>query len=85
MISVVCVCLMLVLAGAQAIHAHPASFGTNDHDCSVCSVIHASAVVTSSYQVAPLLGPAIAASATDPCNQTLLLVRSLDIRPPPSV
>jgi len=84
-ISVVCVCLMLALAGAQATHLHSASSAPDNHDCSVCSIIHSGAIATVAYQVAPLLARSVATPAKDPATQTLLLVRSLSIRPPPAV
>jgi hypothetical protein len=75
---------MLLLAGVQAMHSHAAT-DSGDHDCSVCSVIHAGAVVTSAFQVAPLFAPSPAPFADDLSTQTLLLVNLLYIRPPPSL
>jgi hypothetical protein len=85
LVSVVCVCLVLLLAGAQATHLHLAGTGPDNHDCSVCSVIHAGAVVTVTYQVTPLFARSLAAPTKDPSPETLLLVRAAYIRPPPSV
>ena len=84
-ISAVCVCLMLALAGVQATHLHPASSAPDNHDCSVCSVLHSGAIATVAYQMAPLFARFIAPPAKDPSTETLFLVRSLYIRPPPAV
>ena len=76
---------MLALAGVQATHIHPASSAPDNHDCSVCSVIHSGAIAAVAYQMAPLFARSLATPAKDPASQILLLVRSLSIRPPPAV
>jgi hypothetical protein len=81
-VSILCVFLVLLISGVQATHVHPDSAR---HDCSLCLVAHAGAIVTADFDVTPQLLPARMESAREPRLQSRLVSSSLYIRPPPSV
>ena len=81
-VSVLCVFLVLLVSGVQATHVHP---DTAKHDCSLCLVAQAGAIVTSSFHSTPVLLPSRMEVASEPQVGSRLVTSSLYIRPPPSV
>jgi len=81
-VSILCVFLVLMISGVQATHVHPDSA---KHDCSLCMVAHAGALVTADFDVTPQWLPARMESAREPRLLSRLLSSFLYIRPPPSV
>jgi hypothetical protein len=81
-VSLLCVFLVLLVSGVQATHVHP---DTVKHDCSLCLVAQAGAIVTSSYHTTPVLLPSRIEVATETQVGSRLVSSSLYIRPPPFV
>jgi hypothetical protein len=81
-VSLLCVFLVLLVSGVQATHVHPDSA---KHDCSLCLVAQAGAIVTSGFHAVPVLLPSRVEAADEPQLRSRLVSSSLYIRPPPSV
>lgn len=81
-VSVLCVFLVLLVSCVQATHVHP---DTSKHDCSLCLVAHAGAIVTTDFHAVPVLLPTRIEVASEPQLRSRLVTSSLFIRPPPSV
>ena len=81
-VSVLCVFLVLLVSGVQATHVHP---DTAKHDCSLCLVAQAGAIVTSSYNSAPVLLPSRMEVASETQVGSRVVTSSIYIRPPPLV
>jgi hypothetical protein len=79
---VLCIFLVLLVSGVQAIHAHP---DTAKHDCSLCVVAQAGAAVTAMFSATPYLAESPIEAAGDPLATSRLDASSHYIRPPPSV
>jgi len=83
--ALLCVLLILFAGFAQAIHVHPDSSSSASHECSICSVAHAGAIVKAAYRVVPVFRRSILIPREAASPKPLLLASFLYIRPPPSV
>lgn len=81
-VSLLCVFLVLLVSGVQATHVHPDSA---KHDCSLCLVAQAGAIITAGFDAVPVLTSLGIEAALEPQLRSRLLSSSLYIRPPPSV
>jgi hypothetical protein len=81
-LAVVCALLMLFVGFAQTNHVHTSS--SANHECSVCSVAHAGALISATYQPVPVFTRSILASCPEASPHSLLHNFVLSIRPPPS-
>ncbi len=81
-VSLLCVLLVLLVSGVQATHVHPDSA---KHDCSLCLVAQAGAIVTAGFHPVPVLVPSRVEAAIEAQLRSRLVSSSLYIRPPPSV
>ncbi|HWX91834.1 MAG TPA: hypothetical protein VNY29_04305 [Terriglobales bacterium] len=84
-LSLLCVLLILFVAVAQTNHVHKTSGSSPDHECSICSVAHSTALISVGVQPAPVFTPSILVSSQKTSPKSYLLVSFLYIRPPPSV
>jgi hypothetical protein len=84
-LSLLCVLLILAAAVAQTNHVHKTSSSSADHECSICSVAHSTALIVVTAQAAPVFTPSILVSSQKASPKSFLLVPFLYIRPPPSV
>ena len=81
-VSLLCIFLVLLVSGVQATHVHPDSA---KHDCSLCLVAQAGAIVTAGFHAVPVLTPLRLEAALEPQLRSRLISSSLYIRPPPLV
>jgi hypothetical protein len=84
-LSLLCVLLILFVAAAQTNHVHKASSNSPDHECSICSVAHSTALISVAVQPSPVFTPSILVASQKASHKAFLLVSFLYIRPPPSV
>lgn len=75
---------MLFVGFAQANHVHADSSSSANHECSLCSVAHAGALISATYQAVPVFTRSILARCPDASPTSLLHSFVLSIRPPPS-
>jgi len=83
-LALLCALLMLFASFAQANHVHTSSSPSANHECSVCSVAHAGALISTGYQAIPVLARSILAVCPEASPHSLLLTTFRYIRPPPS-
>jgi hypothetical protein len=84
-LTLICALLILFAGFAQAIHVHPDNSTSPNHECSVCSVAHAGALLRTAYQPIPILTRSALVRCQEASPHSLLLTSFLYIRPPPSV
>ena len=84
-LSLLCIVLILFAAVAQTNHFHTAKSNAPNHECSVCSVAHSTALVGATYQAVPVFVRSALALRQKASSNSFLLISSLYIRPPPSV
>ena len=84
-LSLLCMLLILFAALAQANHVHTAKSNSPNHECSVCSVAHSTALARTVYRPIPVFVRSDLALRQAASSKSFLLVSSLYIRPPPSV
>jgi len=70
---VLCVLLILFAGFAQANHVHPTKANSPSHECSVCSVAHASAIVKTAYRAVPVFRRSILVQARGGFSKTSTL------------
>ena|SRR6266700_3433863 len=83
-LAVLCIALILFAGFAQANHVHKSNSTTANHECSVCSVAHAGALINVAYQLIPVLVHSHFAHQREVSAKSLLRTCFLYIRPPPS-
>jgi hypothetical protein len=83
--ALLCVLLVLFAGFAQANHVHAAKSNSPSHECSVCSVAHASSIVQLAHRAIPVFRRSILVIREEVSPKPLLLASFLYIRPPPSV
>ena len=84
-LSLICVLLILFAGFAQASHVHTNASGSTNHECSVCSVAHAGALIKVAYRPVPVFVRSILTPRQEASPKPLLFAPFLYIRPPPSV
>ncbi len=77
--------LILFAAVAQTNHVHTAKSNSPNHECSVCSVAHSTALARMTYHPVPIFVRAALSLRQTASSKSFLLISSLYIRPPPSV
>ena len=82
--ALLCVLLIFFAGFAQANHVHTNQTSSTNHECSICLVAHAGAILTANYRPVPIFVRSILASFQNPSPKPLLLASFLYIRPPPS-
>jgi hypothetical protein len=80
-----CALLMLFAGFVQANHVHTDKSTSANHQCSICSVAHAGALISATYQAVPVFTRSILARCPEASPHSLLHNSVLSIRPPPSV
>jgi hypothetical protein len=83
-LALLCALLMLFASFAQANHVHTDSSASANHECSVCSVAHAGALISASYQAAPVFTRSVLVVCPEASPHSLLLTSFRYIRPPPA-
>jgi hypothetical protein len=83
-LALACAALILLAGFAQVNHVHHDGSDAA-HECSLCSVAHAGAIVQPAYQLSPLFFPSQIAPLPEVSPEPLLLATFLYIRPPPSI
>jgi len=83
--ALLCVLLVLLAGFAQANHVHAAKSNSPTHECSICSVAHAGAIVQVAYRALPVFQRSILVIREEVSPTPLLVASFLYIRPPPSV
>jgi hypothetical protein len=83
-LCLLCICLILFAGFAQANHVHKSSSTSADHECSVCSVAHAGALINAAYRLVPVFIRSHFTLRDEVSAKPLLLGCFLYIRPPPS-
>jgi hypothetical protein len=83
-LSLICVLLILFAGFAQANHVHTDTSGSANHECSVCSVAHAGALINVAYRPVPVFVRSILVLRQEASPKSLLFASFLYIRPPPS-
>ena len=83
--GLLCVLLILFAGFAQANHVHTIKANSPSHECSVCSVAHASAIVKMAYRAVPVFRRSILVQREEATPKQVLFASFLYIRPPPSV
>jgi len=83
--ATLCVLLILFAGFAQANHVHTDKSSSASHECSICSVAHAGAVINVVYRAVPVFQRSILVIREEVSPKPLLLASFLYIRPPPSV
>jgi hypothetical protein len=84
-IALLCALLMLIVGFAQANHVHSDKSGSDNHECSVCAVAHAGALMSTTYQPIQVFARSVLAECPEASPHSLLLTFFRYIRPPPSV
>jgi|SRR5579863_2574246 len=83
--AVACVLLVLFIGFVAAVHSHPDSSDSADRACSVCALAHAGVVPAAISVPAPIFARSAVHAIKAVSLQSLLVVSSLYIRPPPVV
>ena len=83
--ALLCVLLILFAGFAQANHVHAGAATSSNHECSVCAVAHAGAIVNVVSCAVPVFQRTILVVRKESSPKSLLLAAFLYIRPPPSV
>jgi hypothetical protein len=84
-LSLLCVLLILFAAVAQANHVHSGKSASPDRECSICSVAHSGALVSTAYQPDPAFARSVLVSCQKASSKSFLAAFILYIRPPPAV
>jgi hypothetical protein len=84
-LSLLCMLLILFAAFAQINHVHTGKSNSPNHECSVCSVAHSTALARATYQPVPVFVRSSLNPGRKISSKSFLLISSLYIRPPPSV
>jgi hypothetical protein len=84
-LSWLCVLLILFAGFAQANHVHADKTSSTSHECSICSVAHAGAIVKVAYRAVPVFARSLLVVPQEVSPKPLLVASFLYIRPPPSV
>jgi hypothetical protein len=82
-LSLICVALILFAGFAQANHVHTDRPDSATHECSVCSVAHAGALINVVYRPVPTIVRSVLIQRCEASPKSLLLTFFLYIRPPP--
>jgi hypothetical protein len=82
--ALLCAALILLAGFAQVNHVHQDRSGTS-HECSLCSVAHAGAIVSAAFQLSPFSAPTLLVYCLEASPLPLLVAAFLSIRPPPSI
>jgi hypothetical protein len=83
-LSLLCVILILFAGFAQANHVHKSDSTSVNHECLVCSVAHAGALINVAYHLVPVFVHSHFAHQHEVSAKSLLRTHFLYIRPPPS-
>jgi hypothetical protein len=81
-LSVLCVFLVFFAASVQVTHVHPDSAS---HDCSICSIAHAGALATDTFESSPVFHRTILDAAPKLIAPSFQHIAAQFIRPPPAV
>ncbi|HUK47742.1 MAG TPA: hypothetical protein VLW06_09125 [Terriglobales bacterium] len=80
---ILCISLVFLTSFVAVAHFHANDLNNPDHSCSLCALAHAGIAVNTAAAPAPVFSASMLAEIPAICQQSLLLVSSHYIRPPP--
>jgi len=84
-ITLTCVALVMFVGILQAVHSHSEKSQLTNHDCSVCSVVHAGILHGSIQTTLPVFVQTESVFVAPVSAKSSSIVLAFRIRPPPSV
>jgi hypothetical protein len=82
---VFCVLLVFLTSFVAVVHFHANDLKAADHSCSLCALAHAGIAISSAVVPSPVFAASRFVERPTISRQSLLLVSSYYIRPPPNL